>query len=180
MPIKGDQHWHNKRQHRYKDIMNAIHTALLATIAISQVMLVIIFGTYYGYKYRYYHNQEKWRKQQEINDWRAGIPHSTYYPERTDLEPDKAEEEPFHDEEEEEDNGEIGVGFYGPDFDEKIRRRMIKAGKQRMIDDNGEPLTPFEMCRMAEEGTWTGYAIKPPKGVDEVPSPPQSTTGEWI
>ena len=39
--------------------MNAIHTALLATIAISQVMLVIIFGTYYGYKYRYYHNQEK-------------------------------------------------------------------------------------------------------------------------
>ena len=49
-----------------------------------------------------------------------------------------------------------------------------------MIDDNGEPLTPFEMCKMAEEGTWTGYAIKPPKGVDEVPSPPQSTTGEWI
>ena len=43
----------------YKDIINAIHTALLATIAISQVMLVIIFGMYYGYKYRYYHNQEK-------------------------------------------------------------------------------------------------------------------------
>ena len=128
--------------------MNAIHTALLATIAISQVMLVIIFGTYYGYKYRYYHNQEKWRKKQEINDWRTGIPHSTNYPERTDLKPDKAEEEPFHDEEEE-DDGEIGVGFYGPDLDEKIRRRMIKAGKQRMIDDNGEPLTPFEMCRMA-------------------------------
>ena len=61
--------------------MNAIHTALLATIAISQVMLVIIFGMYYGYKYRYYHNQEKWRKQQEIDNWRAGIPHTTTYPE---------------------------------------------------------------------------------------------------
>ena len=107
-------------------------------------------------------------------------PHSTNYPERTDLEPNKAKEEPFHDKEDKEDNNNIRVGFYRLDLDEKIRHCMIKAEKQWTIDNNRELLTPFEICKMAEEGMWTGYAIKPLKGVDNVLSPPQSTTGKWI